>query len=101
MVKLVPVWLIPVMLSVPVSVNETPPLVVLVALKLDIVLALPRVVPPTEEVVNRAALMMAAPDSERVLLVEVRVTLPVLLMPLALPRSSVKLLMAMAPLVVT
>ena len=58
----VPSWLIPVTVKVPAEFTRVMgPLVVLVALKLVTVLALPSVVPPTELVVSRAPLMTPAP----------------------------------------
>lgn len=74
----------PVMPSAPVLVRETSPLVALVALKLETVLAAFKVVPPTELVVKRAPLKSPAPVSETVPAVPVKerllelVILPVL-----------------------
>lgn len=66
------------------------PLPVFVALKLVMVLALPNVVPPTEEVVKRAPLMVLAPASD-IVLADVSVTLlPDVEIPFTVPRSSVK-----------
>src|SRR5579883_622543 len=67
----------------------------LAALKLLMVLAFPKLVPPAELVVSKAALINAEPDSEMEEL-EVRVALPVVLNPAVEPRSSVKLAMVKA-----
>src|SRR5277367_1274622 len=84
-----PVSLMPVIVSgAAVLISAMFPLVVLVALKLDTVLALFSVVPVAESAVNRFALMSPAPDS-LIAPVAVRLTFPLVVNAVAMDMFSV------------